>query len=343
MNYNILLTIDVEDWFQVENFKKWIPYSTWSSRELRVEKNTHRLLDLLDSTTCGEPVTLRQRRGELSQFHPRFQRDRQETEKTKKSSQSCISCLPRRSGRSYWGQKKTNTPKATFFVLGWLAKRLPHLVREIHSRGHEVASHGYHHDLWYKQAYQDLKKDLSDSKKLLEDILGEQVRGCRAPNFSINDDILKIIQECGYLYDSSYNSFAMHGRYGKISLNGKSRVGIAYRINSDFYELPISNLKFNIQYLELPWGGGGYFRLIPYPIFKAGVQTILKNKNAYLLFLHPWEVDPNQPRVNKASAGYKFRHYVNLNKTLSKLSSLINDFSHVNFITCRQYIEKIIT
>jgi len=167
------------------------------------------------------------------------------------------------------------------------------------------------------------------------------VIGYRAPNFSINSDFLKIIEDCGYLYDSSYNSFAMHGRYGKISLNGKSRFGIAYRINSDFYELPISNLKLKIKKLELPWGGGGYFRIIPYPIFKQGVKAILKNEEAYLIYLHPWEVDPKQPRVQKASAGYKFRHYINLNRTHSKLYALIKSFSHCNFITCQQYLKQI--
>ena len=192
-----------------------------------------------------------------------------------------------------------------------------------------------------------MKNDLSNSKRLLEDIIGAQIWGYRAPNFSINNDALKIIEDCGYLYDSSYNSFDMHSRYGKISLYEKNRVGIAYRISSDFYELPISNLKFviqnpksKIQNLVLPWGGGGYFRLIPYPIFKQGVKAILKNEEAYLIYLHPWEVDPKQPRVQKASAGYKFRHYINLNKTHSKLSSLITDFSYTNFLTCRKYIEK---
>ncbi|MDL1968851.1 MAG: polysaccharide deacetylase family protein, partial [Deltaproteobacteria bacterium] len=131
MNYHILLTIDVEDWFQVENFKQWIPFSSWSSYELHVEKNTHQLLDLMDSITL-EPSSL------------------------------LASQLP----------SSANLPKASFFVLGWLAERLPGLVREIHSRGHEVASHGYNHNLCNQQSCEDLKKDLKDSKKLLEDIIG---------------------------------------------------------------------------------------------------------------------------------------------------------------------------
>jgi hypothetical protein len=249
-NY-ILLTIDVEDWFQVENFKPWIPYSSWSSQELRVEKNTHRLLDLFDSfglTRNSQPST-----------------------KARWSEAE----IPLKAG-----QLATRNPiRATFFVLGWLAKRLPHLVREIHARGHEVASHGYKHDLLGQNSLEVLRKDLSDSKKLLEDILGKPVWGYRAPNFAINDDTLKIIEECGYLYDSSYNSFAMHGRYGQMDFSQNKRKGIAIQISksqhprlplpgtggqaaslrgvgsyplyepeaSTFYELPISNLKFSIQ------------------------------------------------------------------------------------------------
>jgi polysaccharide deacetylase family protein (PEP-CTERM system associated) len=181
MNHYFLLTIDVEDWFQVENFKKYIPFSSWSSYELRVEKNTHRILDLLDSA-------------------------------------------------SFKFQVSSLKISATFFVLGWLAERLPHLVREIHSRGHEVASHGYCHNLCNEQSHEDLKADLCDSKSLLEDIIGNQVYGYRAPSFAINNDILKIIEDCGYLYDSSYNSFSMHGRYGQVSLSRNGTTGIAFRI-----------------------------------------------------------------------------------------------------------------
>jgi polysaccharide deacetylase family protein (PEP-CTERM system associated) len=333
MNHYFLLTIDVEDWFQVENFKQYIPFDSWPSYELRVEKNTHRILNLLDSigienteydsqkaasngqglstdlcnaSETGEANSDR-RRVEVSQFPD-------ENEKEKISGKSSKSCL--------------TTPKATFFVLGWLAERLPHLVREIHSRGHEVASHGYYHNLCNEQSYEDLKNDLSNSKSLLEDIIGTQVYGYRAPSFAINNDILKIIEDCGYLYDSSFNSFSMHGRYGKISLNEQNRVGIVYKISSDFYEFPISNLKSKIQNLVLPWGGGGYFRLIPFPLFKLGVESILKKENAYLFYMHPWEIDADQPRVNDASTFYRFRHYSNLSKTHSKLLKLLQ-FHHL--------------
>jgi len=263
MSYHLLLTIDVEDWFQVENFKQCIPFSSWSSYELRVEKNTHRLLDLLD--TCNGRRTTDNRRGEK--------------------------------------------PQATFFVLGWIAERLPHLVREIRSRGHEVASHGYQHNLCNQISPKDLKIDLIHSKNVLEDIIGDQVYGYRAPSFSISQDILKIIQDCGYLYDSSFNSFAMHGRYGHLDLSQNGTRGIALQISSTqhqeplpreihdsdseayftgakskiLYELPISNLKF--AHRVFPWGGGGYFRLIPLPLFKIGVDNVPHYFTVLLLFL----------------------------------------------------------
>ena len=283
MSSHILLTIDVEDWFQVENFKQWIPFSSWQSYELRVEKNTHYLLDLLDTASF--------------QF------------------------------------------RATFFVLGWIAERLPHLVREIYSRGHEVASHGYCHNLCKECSPEDLREDLIHSKKLLEDIIGDHIDGYRAPSFSIDRDILKIIEECGYLYDSSFNSFGMHGRYGQVDLSHNIRKGIMAKVSDNFYELPISNFRLGDRIL--PWGGGGYFRLIPFFIFRLGVQSILKKENAYLFYIHPWEIDPDQPTVKEASFVYKFRHYINLDKTQLKFSKLIESFRHHHFLTCREYINKL--
>jgi len=292
---SILLTIDVEDWFQVENFKQYIPFSTWSSHEFRVEKNVHRLLDLFDS--YNEQRTIND------------------------------------------GLTK-NSLKATFFVLGWLAERLPHLVREIQDRGHEVASHGFAHNLCNDEPKDRLKQDLLDSKKLLEDIISAPVFGYRAPSFSISDDTLKVIEECGYLYDSSFNSFAMHGRYGKILLNSYTKKGISYQVSNNFYELPVSNFTLGKNFV-IPWGGGAYFRIIPFQIFKRGVENILKKENAYLFYMHPWEIDPDQPRVGEASLSCKFKHYINLNKTFLKLTRFIEYFGQSRFVSCRHYLDKI--
>jgi len=245
--------------------------------------------------------------------------------------------------------------RATFFILGWIAERLPGLVREISDRGHEVASHGYCHYLCSHCSPGELRKDLGDSKKILEDIIGAPIRGYRAPSFSISNDVLKIIEECGYTYDSSYNSFHMHGRYGKISLNGYKKKGISYHLSKNFYELPISNLSFtthksifnlqssifNLQSLELPWGGGGYFRLIPFAIFKRGIQSILEKEKAYLFYMHPWEIDPEQPKVKKAPFFFRLRHYVNLDRSISKLNALVESFESASFISCREYLASI--
>jgi polysaccharide deacetylase family protein (PEP-CTERM system associated) len=246
---------------------------------------------------------------------------------------------------------------ATFFVLGWIAKKVPRLVREICDRGHEIASHGFYHKLGNKQSLQEMGLDLSDSKKLLEDITGSEVYGFRAPSFSISDDILKTIEDCGYIYDSSYNSFSHHGRYGRLSLKGKLKKGIAYQISNDFFELPISNLKLNntMSYLRsalsvkrndgkslvLPWGGGAYFRLLPSKLFRLGVQSILKRQNDYLFYLHPWELDPQQPRVSEVSLFTRFRHYSNLHRTESNLLSFIESFKQPCFITCYRYLKMV--
>lgn len=291
----MLMTVDVEDWFQVENLKKSISFSAWPSFKLRVEENTFRLLDLLDS------------------YKQSYKMENGRTE------------------RVY--------APTTFFVLGWVAERLPHLVREIHRRGHEVASHGYLHNLCQQQSFDYLIRDLNDSKKLLEDIIGSTVYGYRAPSFSITGDILKIIEDCGYLYDSSFNSFGMNGRYGHIDVSQYFNKGYAIEISKNFYEIPIGNIKFGK--CILPWGGGGYFRLIPFSIFKNGVKRILSREGVYLFYIHSWEIDPQQPRVKEASVLSKFRHYFNLEKTDEKMKKFISHFQRCRFQTCRQYLEKI--
>ncbi len=227
-------------------------------------------------------------------------------------------------------------PKATFFVLGWIAERLPNLVREIQARGHELASHGYCHKLCNELSAGDLKLDLTESKKLLEDITGTAIYGYRAPNFSIDQDILKIIEDSGYLYDSSYNSYSLNKRYGQVNFRRNDRNGISIRLSDTFYELPISNLAVGKRVFH--WGGGGYFRLYPYRLFNQGVKLILKRQKAHLLYLHPWEVDPDQPRVKEASILNRFRHYTNLDKTLGKLRLFIESFKECHFQTCYQYL-----
>ena len=326
----ILITIDVEDWFQVENFKPWIPFSTWGDRELRVEKNVHKLLDLFDSAGkkqmsdvgCQKSAKMEQMsdvRGRMSERKDRM------SDVRGRMSETPIN-------------QSTNQPniRATFFVLGWIAKRLPGMVREIHARGHEVGSHGLDHELPSKMSEQNLLDDLAGSRKMLEDTIGAPVLGYRAPSFAVDDHILELIQEAGYRYDSSYNSFSFHGRYGRLSLNGNRSAQGIVQIGDGFYEIPISNLLLFQK--VLPWGGGGYFRLMPSFFFKAGVKAILKDRQSFVFYMHPWEIDPHQPRVNQASFPLKFRHYNNLKWTETKLVDLLEEFSACRFTTCAGHI-----
>jgi len=278
-NQFVLLTFDVEDWFQVENFKPYIPFSTWPSHELRVEKSTHRLLDLLDSV------------------------------------KSC---------------------KATFFALSWVSDRLPWLIREIHARGHEVASHGWKHARCDQQNAGELKKDLEYSKKALEDTIGAPVYGYRAPSFSINEDVLKIIADCGYLYDSSFNSFSAHDRYGIINLADKERKGISTKVSGNFYELPVSNMSIHNKIF--PLGGGAYFRLLPSALFKAGARQVMNKDGAFLFYAHPWEMDPDQPKLHEAAAFARFRHYTNQKNTAARLKDLIVSLDGRHFCSCSEYL-----
>lgn len=230
-------------------------------------------------------------------------------------------------------------PKATFFVLGWIAKRVPGLVQEIHNRGHEVASHGTDHHLCTNQPLKELSEDLSASKKLLEDLTGEGVYGYRAPSFAVNNEILDLIHQAGYRYDSSYNSFAMHDRYGSLDLTNFKQKGALFEMVHDFFELPITNL--NIGERVFPLGGGGYFRLIPSLLFKKGMEWALGLNQAFVFYSHPWEYDPDQPRVELASPGFKFRHYINLRQTEKKIHALMNSFSELDYPTCSQYIKTV--
>ncbi|MCF8104146.1 MAG: DUF3473 domain-containing protein [Desulfohalobiaceae bacterium] len=298
---HILLTIDVEDWFQVENLRPWNPPATWHERELRVEKSTHRVLDCLDELSC--------------------------------SLQSDLS-------PDTTPYANRNQIRATFFVLGWVARRCPELVREIRKRGHEVASHGNSHLLCSDMSCSDLDLDLRESKALLEDCCGQEVLGYRAPSFSVNESVLERIHKAAYRYDSSYNSFALHHRYGKVDFRNSASVnGIAIQCRDGFFELPLSNLSLGQK--VIPWGGGGYFRLIPSFLFVRGVRRILNTDGAYALYLHPWEFDPEQPRVKEASWQLGFRHYVNLDKTGAKLERLVKSFSFCRFVSCSDYLEAV--
>jgi len=171
----------------------------------------------------------------------------------------------------------------------------------------------------------------------LEDLSGEVVRGYRAPSFSVCPGLFQALDRAGYQYDSSYNSFALHKRYGKLEVQSFAQTGVAYQISQFLLELPVSNLA--LWGKILPWAGGGYFRLFPKTIFQWGVRRILDQDQTYVFYMHPWEVDVYQPRVRGLKAGSRWKHYVNLHKTSDRLSSLLHRFHDFRFLPCWQYLQ----
>lgn len=301
-----ILSVDLEDYFMVSAFENVVKRENWGEYESRIESNTYHLLDILND-----------------------------------------SCL---------------TPKATFFCLGWVAERYLHLIKEIHQQGHEIACHGYAHKLIYNQSKEEFRSDVKKAKEILEDIIGSEVIGYRAPSYSITEEskwALEILAEEGFKYDSSIFPIH-HDFYGMpdaprfpfiISLNGTNNYEFSvlnYELNTfEISKLKTHNSKFIIEFpistvqllgINFPISGGGYFRLFPYPFIKKGLKTINEiEERPFIFYLHPWEIDPGQPRVKDLPLRSRFRHYVNLNKTEFKFRKLLKDFQ---FSTVRDVIEN---
>ena len=258
------MSIDVEDWFQVENLKSVVQADSWEDRESRVERNTDRMLQLLDEheVTC------------------------------------------------------------TCFILGWVAERFPELVKRIADAGHEIASHGTNHDLIYSLSHDAFREDVRRSKDTLEQLTGHVVRGYRAPSFSITDWAIDILQELGFTYDSSAFPTVAHDRYGK--LEGMNAAEPVKEIRPGFHEVCVSCLQQGKR--GIPWGGGGYFRMFPYALFKHGITKILRTGSPYVFYIHPWEIDPGQPRVRGLKRSHAFRHTVNLKRCEARWNTLLGDF-----------------
>lgn len=212
--------------------------------------------------------------------------------------------------------------KATFFTLGWIAERYPRLIRRIVAEGHELASHGYGHERASDLSAKDFFVDIDSSKKILEDISDVQIKGYRAPSFSIGPNNLwafESLEYAGYKYSSSIYPIK-HDHYGMPSF---SRFPV--RMGSDFLEIPITTVKFFNR--NFPSSGGGYFRLFPYFFSKWLLNQINnKEKQPAIFYFHPWEIDVNQPRVMGIDAKTKFRHYVNIGKMENRLNKLLKDF-----------------
>ncbi|QEM68670.1 DUF3473 domain-containing protein [Geobacter sp. FeAm09] len=261
------LTIDVEDYFQVNAFARHIAFAEWDSFPLRVEDNTHRVLGMLDEFGV----------------------------------------------------------KATFFVLGWIAERVPHLVREIQAQGHEIASHGYGHQLVYRIGPDAFRSDIRRAKQILEDVCGTEICGYRAPSYSITKQSLwafDILLDEGYSFDSSVFP-VYHDTYG---IPDAPR--FPYAVERDagrLAEFPLTTYPVRCGSMEyrLPIAGGGYLRLLPAELVRRGIARINDQEHQpAVLYFHPWEIDPGQPRI-KAGLKSRFRHYLNLHRTEGKLRHLL--------------------
>ena len=216
--------------------------------------------------------------------------------------------------------------KGTFFVLGWVAERYPELVKEIADQGHEIASHGYSHQLIYKQSPALFKEETYRSKEILENIVQTPVTGYRAASYSITKKslwALDILSELGFTWDSSIFPI-YHDNYG-IPDTPSEPYKIQTQNGRSLTEFPITSAKW--MGLSVPAAGGGYFRQFPYALFRYFFKVASQgNRTPKLFYLHPWEIDPDQPRFNEASWFSRFRHYTNLDKCEDRLARLIKDF-----------------
>jgi polysaccharide deacetylase family protein (PEP-CTERM system associated) len=257
------MTIDVEDYYQVEAFASTIDRSDWERLPPRVEQNTFRLLDLLAEAGV----------------------------------------------------------EATFFMLGSIARRHPALPRRIVADGHELASHGSDHQRVDRQSPAVFRADVSDAKKILEDIGGVAVSGYRAPTFSIGCGTAwahAVLAEEGYRYSSSVYP-VRHDLYGSPDAPRS-----AFAPVPGLVEIPLTTVSLFGR--DIPASGGGYFRLFPYPLTRWLLGRARARNVPAIFYLHPWEIDPGQPRVRDAPLRSRIRHYLNLSRTEPRLRRLLRHF-----------------
>jgi len=256
--------VDVEDYFQVSGFEDVVPRASWGRYESRVERNTERLLALLDEVGV----------------------------------------------------------RGTFFVLGWTAERHPGLVRRIRGAGHELGCHSHLHRLVYRLRPEEFRRDTRRAVAALEDAIGERVVGYRAPSFSITRQslwALEVLAEEGFRYDSSIYPIR-RDRYG---LPGAPRHAFSVQVaGAALVEVPPSSVRW--LGMTLPVGGGGYLRLCPAPLFRRALERVIQGEGRpAVLYVHPWELDPDQPRIAAGSRLSRFRQYVNLGRTEGRLRALL--------------------
>jgi len=260
------LSVDVEDYFQVQALESSYPRAMWPDCQSRVEHNTDALLELFSEAGV----------------------------------------------------------KATFFTLGWIAERHPGLVRRIAEAGHEVASHGYQHDRVDSQTSSEFRADVGRTRRLLEDISGVPVRGYRAATFSMGPRTpwaWRILEEEGYAYSSSVYPVARDFYGAPDAPRGPYRPAAT----ESLFEIPISTVRmFGRNY---PCGGGGFFRLLPYTLSRLAIGRLNRVEHRPAVFyIHPWEIDPDQPRAQSAALKSRLRHYTNLSATHGRLARLAREF-----------------
>nr|WP_316639044.1 XrtA system polysaccharide deacetylase [uncultured Roseateles sp.] len=217
------------------------------------------------------------------------------------------------------GQHRT---QATFFTLGWIAERYPNLVRAIVAQGHELASHGYGHERASDLSEAAFSSDIQRAKKLLEDLSGSEVKGYRAPSFSIglgNLWAFDCLAAAGYRYSSSIYPI-QHDHYGM-----PDAPRFVHQVRDGLLEVPVTTLRLFKR--NLPASGGGYFRLLPYGVSRWMFRRVnAADKQAAVFYFHPWEIDTGQPRIAGIDRKTRFRHYVNIERNFAKLEQLLSDF-----------------
>jgi len=260
-----ILSVDVEDYFQVEAFAGSVSRESWNQWPSRVVANTQRVLDLFDEYNA----------------------------------------------------------KATFFFVGWVAKHFSHLVREVQSRGHELACHSYWHRTVYSLSPDEFRADTRQAKKVIEDAAGVEVRGYRAPSWSITKYCLwalDILAEEGFTYDSSIYPIH-HDLYG---VPGAKRFPYTHACGNglELREFPPATLRF--AGTNFPVAGGGYLRILPSAFTEHAFRTFEKNyRERVVVYLHPWELDPDQPRIHGPLKS-RLRHYTSLRRMENKLSAVLS-------------------
>ena len=258
------MSIDLEDWFCVNNMSQAIKREDWHKCEMRVIDNTRRILALLAA----------------------------------------------------------HKTEATFFTLGWIAEQVPELVREIEAAGHEIATHGYSHTLLTEMTEESFEADLRKALLVTQRCVNQEIVGFRAPSFTVTSKTLwavDVLTRNGIRYDSSVFPVGYHPDYGMpdVSLS-------VYRHDaSPLVEFPMSCAE--VMGSRIPCSGGGYFRILPYAITKRLLERCNAQGRPVMFYIHPWEIDPGQPRV-KLPVLKRFRHYYNLDKTMGRLDRLLKDF-----------------